>query len=868
MRRLFPYLLALLVCFGAATAMTWPLAIRLDRAISDPADPYFNTWAMDWTFFATFHHHALFQANIFYPARYAFAFGEHIYGVAMWFFPLFAAGVAPLTIHNLAILVGFALCGYAMFLLAYETVRSWPAAICGAIAYAFVGFRFHHLPHVQVVWSFGLPLVLLAIIKLREHPTALRAVWLALALIVNGLTSLHWMLFGFIACGLTIAAALPSLKRGEAVRLLVLAGGAVAASLLVLMPFTQPYMTVAKLYGMRRLYADALPNSAQWLDWLTPNYQNKLYGNHSPQAAYSHERTLFPGLLTLLLAIIGTVAISREERRTLDDSRIGKALSAAIAVLAAVVATCSLLGRNATVPLLLLAITLAAAIALRLPWHVPFHVSSALLWIAIGALGARGLNGFFHSFLFDHFGPARSIRMPVRWVMVAFVGVSQMVAYGTAFVLSRRATTSRVLIGSAIATALLFELRVAPIRWYMAPMQPRPIYDWIAATPIRGAVLELPMTQTAAYEYLWRATRHHKPLINGVSSYTPPTYSALEAMYGGPSDAISADFLHELVRDNCSLIVVHEGLLRDRSSAVRQWLRTAVSQGDMQFIRRFDAGAAGDYVFALPRVEPAASRWRAPDVRDASGRTPAGNLDVFLTKGGPTYNNGIFANVDYGPAGNERGPLTVSGWALAPAGISSVRLLFDNERVSVPATLTPRDDVKAVYPWYPRTQMPGFTCTLPAPPRGIDGDTDMQLEVTDAVGARLVTPPFWFRWSSKVLVPAEWRPNELRALLERLHANPETVQPRVVSGTRSVQDYLPSLMSDPFIEPNSAFVSRCLEMLFGGPPDPVLASRYLRLLTNHASREDVLRAMYTSREFRQKYLVSGRVTVEDTPLRF
>src|SRR5437868_2617943 len=91
-----------------SVAMTWPLARNLQCAISDPGDPLFTTWVLHWDYTATIDHRNLFDAPIFGNARYSLAFSEHMYGIALLFFPLFWLGVAPLTIHNVALVLGFA----------------------------------------------------------------------------------------------------------------------------------------------------------------------------------------------------------------------------------------------------------------------------------------------------------------------------------------------------------------------------------------------------------------------------------------------------------------------------------------------------------------------------------------------------------------------------------------------------------------------------------------------------------------------------------------------------------------------------------------------------------------------------------------
>ena len=115
---------AALLFIALSVAMTWPLAPNLGRAVADPGDPYINTWILDWDWYATFHQPlSLFHANAFYPARYALAYSENLYGVAVLLFPLRAVGVGPIAAYNVAMLAGLAFCGFAMYLLAARLVE-------------------------------------------------------------------------------------------------------------------------------------------------------------------------------------------------------------------------------------------------------------------------------------------------------------------------------------------------------------------------------------------------------------------------------------------------------------------------------------------------------------------------------------------------------------------------------------------------------------------------------------------------------------------------------------------------------------------------------------------------------------------------
>src|SRR4051812_44894521 len=225
--------------FGAlAVLMTWPLATHLRDAVAAPGDPFINVWILDWDFYATFHHPlSLFHANAFYPMRYALALSENLYGLALLLFPLRAIGIAPLTAYNIAILAGFAFSGFAAYLLGARITGSFAGGMAAGIFYAFVPFRFTHLVHVQHVWGGWLPMLLVALLHYSDSPTWKRAALFGAVFLMNGLTNIHWLLFGSIAVAATLLIVRP--------RIVPLAVATLAAAAL-LAPFLVPYETVSK----------------------------------------------------------------------------------------------------------------------------------------------------------------------------------------------------------------------------------------------------------------------------------------------------------------------------------------------------------------------------------------------------------------------------------------------------------------------------------------------------------------------------------------------------------------------------------------------------------------------------------------------
>ena len=132
----------LLVFVLLTLAMTWPWAAHVKDTSFDAGDSYLNAWTLAWDFHQTFRDPLhLFDANIFYPYRDTLAFSEHQWGIALLFFPAFAAGLAPLTVHGLAMLFAFAFSGFGAFRLARTLGSSTGGAWVAAVAFAFVPYR-------------------------------------------------------------------------------------------------------------------------------------------------------------------------------------------------------------------------------------------------------------------------------------------------------------------------------------------------------------------------------------------------------------------------------------------------------------------------------------------------------------------------------------------------------------------------------------------------------------------------------------------------------------------------------------------------------------------------------------------------------
>ena len=528
---IFAFFLAL------AIALTWPLAANLEHTLSDAGDPLLNSFILDWDLHSFVHHG--FNAPILYPGKYALAYSENMIGIAILMLPF--AGLAPLAIHNIAMLAGFALSAYGLFVLARMITRSTIASMAGGVLYAFVPFKWDHLSHVQIISSGWLPLMLAALLAYRRRPTAFRAALFAAAFVMNGLTNIYWLLFG----GFAIFVTMIFLRER---RLFI----AFALACAVLVPVLIPYQLVHREYRMARRSSESRAYSATVSDWFVNRHA---------------ERHLFPGIAMLLLALCGgqTFLSGRPDRNVWPTP--APLLDVAIIALLLIAVIVSLTtNRGADVPIMLAVI---CAIVRFWPWigaWMQREPSAATLWIIIGVLGSFGEHAFLHSFLFRVVEPFRASRVPARWAMIAYVGLAVWAAIGAA----RFRKFAIVVLALAI-------IDVRPrIQWQSFTLPDVATYRWIAETKPR-AIVELPMVGRGGLEaqYVYAETIHRVPNFCGTSGFEPPVHRMLWPMQ------YRDGFVDALAQHGCDLVIVHTEEAVDRA-----WVTRETQRGCLTLVRR------------------------------------------------------------------------------------------------------------------------------------------------------------------------------------------------------------------------------------------------------------------------------------------
>ena len=152
---------ALIAAFftGLAVANSYPLAVSPASRIGHHGDALFSVWRLAWVGhqLRTDPRH-LFDANIFYPRRQTLAYSDAVLLPAVVLAPFHWLGIPPVAIYNLALLAAFVLNALAAFALVHRLTGSVPAGVLAGVIYGFAPFRFDHFDHLEMQFSFWLPL--------------------------------------------------------------------------------------------------------------------------------------------------------------------------------------------------------------------------------------------------------------------------------------------------------------------------------------------------------------------------------------------------------------------------------------------------------------------------------------------------------------------------------------------------------------------------------------------------------------------------------------------------------------------------------------------------------------------------------------
>jgi hypothetical protein len=646
------------------SALTWPYVTRLRNAVVDTGDPYLISWILWWDYHQTFTSPLhLFDSNTFYPLRYTLAFSEHSYGIAMLFFPLYALGLKPLTVHAIALFMGFALSGYGAFRLGRTLTGSAAVGWVAGIVFAFVPYRFNMMSQVAYLFSPWIPLLFEALVLFARERSRKRAMWLGCAFFMNGLTTISW--FNLSLVPFVLAAAILLTRYGLWGEREFWRRGAVAlgTATLLLVPFMLPYVLASRLYGFTRSIEEIKANSAWPTHWLSVEPRNRLWRRMGDSIPEGFKFKLFPGLLPILfssaaLLIPGDVAKQSGRLLTEAGDRVSRqrwlrVLDAFIIVAFALSIPAigfdrsdDFLGlfRYLTSELILgmLTVAVVARLCLAYPGFLLTPRSNlvetlrsrrrsdafwlGLLLTVIGFCYSLGWNFFFYRLCYDLLPMFRSMRVVTRGAMMAYLGLALLAGLGVkhlAEVLSTRFPWLRARMVYTIACALLLcELNAAPMRFVRGEVNPDAVTLRLKQTPMRGGLVVLPAGGDFNYRYMLRSADHQKPLIVSTSGFNSPIEDRIENLTRSGSIQMELLDLFETVPASY-VVVENKSIAPERKADYQEFLGRGVVSGRLRFINRFEGGSD---LYAVVKTEPEA-RSEASLSIDLSIRDWAAKLD-------------------------------------------------------------------------------------------------------------------------------------------------------------------------------------------------------------------------------------------------
>lgn len=662
--------LLVMLAFGAFTALlTWPYVTMMRNAVVDEGDPYLVTWIMWWDYHQTFRDPLnLFNSNTFYPLKYTLAFSEHCYGLALPFFPLYALGVRPLTVHALALFLGFVLSGYGAYRLARTLTGSEGVAWVSGIVFAFVPFRFHLMSQTVYLFSPWLPLLFEALVLFARGRTRRRAAWLGLAFFMTGLTSVSFFAFALVPLALCGAVLLTREGLWRDREFWRRSATALGLASLALVPFMLPYYIVSQLYGFKRSIEEVKANSAWPWHWLSVENRNKLWYGMGEQMELGARFKLFPGLLTLLFALASLVLVEPWQRRadeTEHVKHVGRPrwlprldafifVAFVVALLAVGFDRTNFFGGvfgYVTSERALAVLTAAVAVRLCVAYPAllravnrnfvetltsPRRCDAFWLGLVLALVGfcySLGWNFFFYRVCYDLLPVFRGIRVPPRGAMFAYLGLALLAGLGVRrlaeLIRVRRPRVRAATVYVVACVLLLAEFNAAPLPLTHGEADPDAVTLRLKQTEMSGGVVILPAGAQYNHRHMLRAADHARPLVVGTSGFNSPQEDKIERLTA--EGVISLELLNLFEEVPVSYVVVKNNLVApERRTNYTTFLSLAVASGRLRFVRRFDQS---DDLYAVVKTEPGARTETVPPaelkLRDWSSMLEEDSLNLL-----------------------------------------------------------------------------------------------------------------------------------------------------------------------------------------------------------------------------------------------
>jgi hypothetical protein len=506
--------------------------------VADSDDPLLSIWRISWiAHILPADAQNLFNGNIFHPEPRTLAYSDSVLLQGLAAAPLIWAGLSPVAAYNLALLGSIALSGAAMWLYAYRLTGSGTAAVLAGIVFAFVPFRFDHLPHLELQATMFLPLTLWWLDRALDSGHRRDVYGTVASLVAQVYCGIYYAVFLVSALLLVLPLRLTFLPAERRQALLRPALMALGVAVLLVVPYLSVYALNREALGDRSP-RDVQMYSATMSNYLSTPAGNLVHGIWSEPLGRT-ERRLFPGVLAAALAIVGLVGLDRRR-----------------------------------VTLIVVGLT--------------------------GFVVSLGSNTPIYEVLRTVVFPYRGLLAPARAAILVYLALGGLVAFGWARLESRVKRWTPVAT-AALACLLLFEYATRIDSWLTLPEEPPAVYRWLAQQPRSVVVefpISTADRLDAILDglYMFRSTYHWQPILNGYSGFFPKSFLDLtEHVKTFPDDGAMA----YLKTRGVDLIVVHGNYMQpNRFGTLTTAL---LGRKDIQMLAQFEETHGPDVVFRLLR---------------------------------------------------------------------------------------------------------------------------------------------------------------------------------------------------------------------------------------------------------------------------
>ena len=467
----------------------------------------------------------MLDTNMFYPATNTLAYSDHLFAQTLQVFPLFLIISNPLLIQNLYLLSTFIIAAFGMYLLVRFLIKennkvSIAASMLSGFLYS---FSYYHIDHLGQVPTASIQWIPLSLLYLLKSYRSMKTKDLALFFIFFSLNCMSTMYYGIFLSLAVIIFIFMKVRSAVWLKKFILVG---IPFIIIIVASLYPYLLFhLENPEVKRTLEESSWRSAHLSDYLVRN---------AP-----HDRVLYVGIVPMILAFFYLFA-KKKHRYWL------------FFMITALISMILSLGPE--------------LYSIRLPYY----------------------------YLYTYFPIAQSIRVPSRFGIMAIFAFSAVAGLSFYWLISKLTTVRlKVMCGSVIIFLAIFDYSFVPRSYMKVPTikEAPPVYSWLAKQPENSIILELPLKSGThsnhiedqverAYEEitendnfvaetfrLYFSTIHWKQMVNGYSSYFPPTYSELATVMEEFPSIASIDYIKNR---KITVILVNKNQYGERWNTVHE----------------------------------------------------------------------------------------------------------------------------------------------------------------------------------------------------------------------------------------------------------------------------------------------------------